>query len=100
MLSADRYYSERKATDGSTLAARIAGRADAITAAARITAADAIKGSAPGNCTTPMYLPMVRSRAKPTTKPAATQIGRASVGKECRSRWSPDHEKKKREKKR
>src|SRR5437764_15444260 len=23
------------------------------------------------------------------------QIGRACVGKECRSRWSPDHEKKK-----
>ena len=24
-------------------------------------------------------------------RPAATQIGRASVGKECRSRWSPYH---------
>ena len=30
-------------------------------------------------------------KTKPVKDKVATQIGRASVGKECRSRWSPDH---------
>lgn len=47
----DPAYSERSACTGSTRAARAAGSADAITAAARITAADAIKGSGPGSFT-------------------------------------------------
>src|SRR5258708_2633531 len=42
-------YSERSASAGSTLAARAAGRAEAITAAASITAADASNVNAPGN---------------------------------------------------
>src|SRR5260370_5672888 len=64
-------YSDRKACTASTLAARAAGRADAITAAARMTAADAIKDSAAGICLSALYLPIPRARAKPTTTPAA-----------------------------
>src|SRR5215472_1574482 len=45
-----RTYSDRKACTASTLAARAAGRADAITAAVRITKADPINGSTPGIC--------------------------------------------------
>src|SRR5579862_4369097 len=42
-------YSERNATAGSTLEARTAGRAEAITAAARIKTEDTNNGSAPGS---------------------------------------------------
>src|SRR5260370_22259448 len=60
-------YSDRKACTASTLAARAAGRAHAITAAARRTAADAIKESAPGICVSAIVLAIGPARAKPTT---------------------------------
>ena len=47
----DGNYSERRASTGLTLAARAAGTADAITAAARMTNAEIIKRSTPGSCT-------------------------------------------------
>src|SRR5262245_34502754 len=67
-------YSERNACTASTLAARAAGRADAITAAARITAAEAIKGNAPGDCSAPMYLPIARCKIEPARKPPTTPM--------------------------
>ena len=45
------FYSERSVSTAFTLAARAAGTADAITAAASSTTADAMKASAPGSCT-------------------------------------------------
>src|SRR5260370_31827366 len=64
-------YSDRKACTASTLAARAAGKADAITAAPRMTAPVAIKVSAPGLWLSAMYLPTAPAEAKTATTPAA-----------------------------
>jgi len=60
-------HSERSASAAFTRAARAAGKADAIAAAARITKADEIKVSIPGRCTSATYLPVrtVPQRLKP-----------------------------------
>jgi hypothetical protein len=56
------FYSERRACTASTRAARAAGMADAIKAAAKIRMADASSGNTPGICTSVMYLARARAQ--------------------------------------
>ena len=83
-LQAPANYSDRSASTAFTRAARAAGTADAMTAAARITNADTTKGSIPGRCTSAKYLLMPRAKAMPHTTPAPAPI--PAITRPCKSR--------------
>ena len=56
-------YSARRASTALTLAARAAGTAEAMAAAARMSAAEEMKVKTPGRWTSPKYAPIPRAKA-------------------------------------